>query len=224
SKPRPRVKICVPSMPCLLSSWRSYPGPDQGVNSTPNDEEPDNNGIDLTLLKELKEVKRVSLEQYLEHHPQARYIPVKDYPQDGHAVWRINADVAFPCATQNELTDADAETLLGNGINCISEGANMPSNADAVNRFLNAKIAYGPGKAANAGGVATSQLEMAQNSSMDQWPLEKVDAKLKDIMVNIHRQCADTAEEFRDPTNLVLGANIAGFRKVANAMIAQGVT
>lgn len=184
----------------------------------------DNNGIDLTLLKELKEVKRVSLEQYLEHHPQARYIPVKDYPQDGHAVWRINADVAFPCATQNELTDADAETLLGNGINCISEGANMPSNADAVNRFLNAKIAYGPGKAANAGGVATSQLEMAQNSSMDQWPLEKVDAKLKDIMVNIHRQCADTAEEFRDPTNLVLGANIAGFRKVANAMIAQGVT
>jgi glutamate dehydrogenase (NADP+) len=184
----------------------------------------DNNGIDLDLLKELKEVKRASLEQYLEKHPQARYIPIEAYPQDGHAVWRISADIAFPCATQNELTDADAETLLGNGINCISEGANMPSTASAVDRFLNAQIAYGPGKAANAGGVATSQLEMAQNSSMEQWPLEKVDAKLKDIMANIHQQCADTAKEFGYPTNLVLGANIAGFRKVADAMIAQGVT
>ncbi|MEQ5802812.1 NADP-specific glutamate dehydrogenase [Halomonas sp. H10-9-1] len=183
----------------------------------------DARGIDLDLLKELKEVKRASLEAYLEQHPEATYIPAGEYPEDGHAVWRIKADAAFPCATQNELTAADAEALLENGIYCISEGANMPSTADAVDRFLGAKIAYGPGKAANAGGVATSQLEMAQNSSMEQWPLEKVDDKLKEIMANIHRQCADTAEEFGEPTNLVLGANIAGFRKVADAMIDQGV-
>ncbi|MFG6158806.1 NADP-specific glutamate dehydrogenase [Halomonas sp. 1390] len=183
----------------------------------------DPRGIDLALLRELKEVQRTSLEAYLAQHPQARYIPTGDYPADGHAVWRLEGEVAFPCATQNELTEADAETLLGNGVTCISEGANMPSTAAAVDRFLAAKIAYGPGKAANAGGVATSQLEMAQNSSMEQWPLEKVDAKLKAIMANIHRQCAETAAEFDDPTNLVLGANIAGFRKVADAMIEQGV-
>ncbi|WP_253450542.1 NADP-specific glutamate dehydrogenase [Halomonas sp. Y3] len=183
----------------------------------------DARGIDLDLLKELKEVKRASLEEYLATHPEARYIPAGDYPEDGHAVWRIKADAAFPSATQNELTVADAQALLDNGVTCISEGANMPSTANAVDLFLQAKIAYGPGKAANAGGVATSQLEMAQNSSMEQWPLEKVDAKLKEIMANIHKQCADTAEEFGEPTNLVLGANIAGFRKVADAMIDQGV-
>jgi len=183
----------------------------------------DARGIDLDLLKELKEVKRASLEAYLEQHPEATYIPAGEYPEGGHAVWRIKADAAFPCATQNELTADDAQALLDNGVYCISEGANMPSTADAVDRFLEARIAYGPGKAANAGGVATSQLEMAQNSSMEQWPLEKVDEKLKEIMANIHRQCADTAEEFGEPTNLVLGANIAGFRKVADAMIDQGV-
>ncbi len=183
----------------------------------------DARGIDLDLLKELKEVKRASLEEYLSNHPEASYIPASDYPEDGHAVWRLKADAAFPCATQNELTVADAQALLDNGVTCISEGANMPSTADAVDLFLEARISYGPGKAANAGGVATSQLEMAQNSSMEQWPLEKVDAKLKEIMANIHRQCADTAEEFVEPTNLVLGANIAGFRKVADAMIDQGV-
>ncbi|WP_027961583.1 NADP-specific glutamate dehydrogenase [Halomonas halodenitrificans] len=183
----------------------------------------DAKGVDLDLLKELKEVNRASLEVYLEKHPEASYTPVDEYPEDGHAVWRFKADAAFPCATQNELTAADAEALLANGVYCISEGANMPSAADAVDRFLEAKIAYGPGKAANAGGVATSQLEMAQNNSMEQWPLEKVDEKLKEIMANIHRQCADTAEEFDEPTNLVLGANIAGFRKVADAMIDHGV-
>nr|WP_163501323.1 NADP-specific glutamate dehydrogenase [Halomonas socia] len=183
----------------------------------------DPRGIDLALLKELKEVKRVSLEAYLATHPEAHYVPAGDYPADGHAVWRIPADAAFPCATQNELTKADAETLLGNGVDCISEGANMPATADAVDLFLEARVAYGPGKAANAGGVATSQLEMAQNSSMQQWPLEKVDAKLKAIMASVHRQCADTAEEFGEPSNLVLGANIAGFRRVADAMIEQGV-
>lgn len=184
----------------------------------------DINGIDLGLLKQLKEVQRTSLEAYLNEHPDAHYIAARDYPQGGHAVWRIQADAAFPCATQNELTESDAEIMLANGITCISEGANMPSTKEAVDLFLNAKVAYGPGKAANAGGVATSQLEMAQNSSMEQWPLEKVDQKLKQIMANIHQQCADTAEEFGEATNLVLGANIAGFRKVADAMIEQGVT
>ena len=184
----------------------------------------DKNGIDLDLLKQLKEVQRTSLEAYLHEHPDAHYISTLDYPQGGHAVWRIQADAAFPCATQNELTESDADIMLANGITCISEGANMPSTKEAVDLFLNAKIAYGPGKAANAGGVATSQLEMAQNSSMEQWQLEKVDQKLKQIMANIHRQCAETAEEFGEATNLVLGANIAGFRKVADAMIEQGVT
>ncbi|HAA45100.1 MAG: glutamate dehydrogenase [Halomonas sp. 54_146] len=184
----------------------------------------DANGIDLALLKQLKEVQRTSLEAYLNEHPDAHYISVRDYPQNGNAVWRIKADAAFPCATQNELTESDASALLENGVTCISEGANMPSTTEAVDLFLAAKIAYGPGKAANAGGVATSQLEMAQNSSMEQWSLEKVDKKLKEIMANIHKQCADTAEEFGEPTNLVLGANIAGFRKVADAMIEQGVT
>ncbi|RUR31853.1 NADP-specific glutamate dehydrogenase [Vreelandella andesensis] len=183
----------------------------------------DPNGIDLGLLKQLKEVQRVSLEGYLHDHPEAHYISVRDYPQDGNAVWRIEGEAAFPCATQNELTDADAKALLANGVTCVSEGANMPSTKEAVDVFLEAKIAYGPGKAANAGGVATSQLEMAQNSSMEQWPLEKVDQKLKQIMAGIYRQCADTASEFGEPGNLVVGANIAGFRKVADAMIEQGV-
>lgn len=183
----------------------------------------DPKGIDLDLLKQLKEVRRTSLEDYLHDHPDAQYISARDYPQDGHAVWRIAADVAFPCATQNELTEADARSLLSQGVYCISEGANMPSTKQAVDLFLEEKIAYGPGKAANAGGVATSQLEMAQNSGMEQWPIEKVDEKLQQIMANIHQQCATTAEEFGDPTNLVLGANIAGFRKVADAMIEQGV-
>ena len=180
-------------------------------------------GISLDTLKLLKEVKRASLREYVEHHSDAHYIDAKDYPEDGHAVWRIKADAAFPCATQNEVTEADAAALLGNGVRCISEGSNMASTAAAVDRFIEAEIAYGPGKAANAGGVATSQLEMAQNSSMQQWSLKKVDCKLQAIMADIHHQCATTAKEFDQPTNLVLGANIAGFRRVADAMIEQGV-
>ncbi|PMR71428.1 NADP-specific glutamate dehydrogenase [Halomonas heilongjiangensis] len=180
-------------------------------------------GIDLDTLKLLKEVERTSLREYIEHHPDAHYIDATDYPTDGHAVWRIKGDVAFPSATQNEVTEADAIALLQNGVHCISEGSNMASTATAVERLLEARIAYGPGKAANAGGVATSQLEMAQNSSMQQWTLDKVDTKLQAIMADIHHQCASTAAEFDAPTNLVLGANIAGFRKVADAMIDQGV-
>lgn len=162
--------------------------------------------------------------QHLSRAPrEAHYIDAADYPADGHAVWRIKGDAAFPSATQNEVTEADAIALLQNGAHCISEGSNMASTATAVERLLEARIAYGPGKAANAGGVATSQLEMAQNSSMQQWTLDKVDTKLQAIMADIHHQCASTAAEFDAPTNLVLGANIAGFRKAADAMIDQGV-
>lgn len=180
-------------------------------------------GINLDTLKLLKETRRSSLREYVEYHPEATYIDIDSYPQDGHAVWRCKAQLAFPCATQNELTEADAMAMLDNGVYCISEGSNMASTANAVDRLLQARIAYGPGKAANAGGVATSQLEMAQNSSMQQWSLEKVDKKLMSIMADIHQRCASTAEEFEQPHNLVLGANIAGFRKVADAMIEQGV-
>ncbi|SFB91451.1 glutamate dehydrogenase (NADP+) [Marinospirillum celere] len=179
-------------------------------------------GIDLELLKDLKEIRRASLEDYLKVHKQAQYIPAKDYPKDGHAVWRFKAQAAFPSATQNELTAADAKALLKNGVTCISEGANMPSTADAVDLFLDARIAYGPGKAANAGGVATSQLEMAQNASMTQWSFEDVDTRLQGIMKGIFEQSYETAREFDQPSNLVLGANIAGFRRVADAMIQQG--
>ena len=179
-------------------------------------------GIDLELLKELKEVRRASLSEYLKTHKNAQYVAAKDYPKDGHAVWRFKAQAAFPSATQNELTAADAKALLENGVTCISEGANMPSTADAVDLFLDAKIAYGPGKAANAGGVATSQLEMAQNASMTQWSFDEVDTRLQGIMKGIFKQSYETACEFDHPSNLVLGANIAGFRRVADAMIEQG--
>lgn len=180
-------------------------------------------GINLNTLQRLKEGANESLERYLEHHPDAVYTPVSEYKEGQNAVWSIPCELAFPCATQNELNESDAETLLANGCILVSEGANMPCTPGAVEKFLSAKILYGPGKAANAGGVATSQLEMAQNASMQQWTFEQVDARLKFIMENIYRQCAHTAEEFGEPHNLVLGANIAGFRKVADAMIDQGV-
>ncbi|MFC3681320.1 NADP-specific glutamate dehydrogenase [Bacterioplanoides pacificum] len=179
-------------------------------------------GIDLALLKQLKEVERRSLLDYLQTHGDAQYIPRSDDPQDGHAVWRFKADAAFPCATQNELSGADAQALLANGCQLVSEGANMPSTQAAVNAFIDARIAYGPGKAANAGGVATSQLEMAQNASMQSWSFEQVDELLKGIMKNIYVTASQTAEQFGQPGNLVLGANIAGFKRVAEAMIEQG--
>lgn len=183
----------------------------------------DEEGIDLALLKDLKEVKRVRLSEYVKSRPNAKYTPISDYPQGKNAVWNVPCFAAFPSATQNELNLEDAKTLLANGCICVSEGANMPSTADAVHEFVKSKICYGPGKAANAGGVATSQLEMAQNASMQSWSFEKVDAKLADIMKHIYVAASTTAAEFGEPTNLVLGANIAGFRKVADAMIEQGL-
>ena len=183
----------------------------------------DPEGIKVDVLKQVKEVERASLTRYAELVPTAKHTPVAEYPEGRNAVWSVPCFAAFPCATQNELNLADAKTLLANGCKCVAEGANMPSTLDAVHVFLEAGIAYGPAKAANAGGVATSQLEMQQNAGMQSWTFETVDGKLKDIMGNIYKNAAATAKEFGQPGNLVLGANIAGFRKVADAMIAQGV-
>lgn len=180
-------------------------------------------GIDLAHVKQLKEGERASLARYVDKHSDAQYIPAADYPDGGHAVWRFVADAAFPCATQNELTESDAQALINNGCILVSEGANMPSTKAAIDVFLDANIAYGPGKAANAGGVATSQLEMAQNASMQTWTFAEVDTKLQQIMKNIFDTASNTAAEFGEPDNLVLGANIAAFRRVADAMIEQGV-
>ena len=183
----------------------------------------DPEGIKVDVLKQVKEVERASLTRYAELVPTAKHTPVAEYPEGRNAVWSVPCFAAFPCATQNELNLADAKALLANGCKCVAEGANMPATLEAVHAFLEAGIAYGPAKAANAGGVATSQLEMQQNAGMQSWTFETVDGKLKDIMGNIYKNAAETAKEFGQPGNLVLGANIAGFRKVADAMIAQGV-
>lgn len=180
-------------------------------------------GIELGLLKELKEVQRVSLSEYAKMRPSAKYIPIEEYTKGRNEVWSIPCDVAFPSATQNELNGADAKVLLENGCICVSEGANMPSTLEAIDQFIQARICYGPAKASNAGGVATSGLEMSQNASMHSWSFDEVDEKLRGIMRGIYENASQTAEEFAERDNLVLGANIAGFRKVAIAMIEQGV-
>lgn len=174
----------------------------------------------LDWVKELKNVRRGRIAEYAKQFPSAKYF-------EGKKVWEVKCDCAFPCATQNELLGEDAEKLLKNGVQLVAEGANMPSNIDAVNKFLAAKILYAPGKASNAGGVATSGLEMSQNSERLSWSSEEVDKKLHDIMINIHANAYDTAVKFGQAdgkwVNYVAGANIAGFVKVANAMIAQGL-
>jgi glutamate dehydrogenase (NADP+) len=183
----------------------------------------DPEGIRVDVLKQVKEVERARLHRYAELVSGASYIPVEQYPAGRNAVWSVPCFAAFPCATQNELNLEDARELIKNGCACISEGANMPSTLEAVEAILEARLAYGPAKAANAGGVATSQLEMAQNAGMQRWTFDQVDGQLKQIMANIYNNAAATAKEFKQPGNLMLGANIAGFRKVAEAMIAQGV-
>ncbi len=180
-------------------------------------------GIDIATLKEVKEEQRLPLSQYRKRQPDAKFVPISEYPDDGHAVWRYPGRAAFPCATQNEVTASDAEALLSNGVVCICEGANMPTTPEAIDRILEAKIAFGPGKAANAGGVATSQMEMQQNAGFTQWSFESVDARLREIMTGIHRRASQAAAEMGEPHNLILGANVAGFRRVADAMIAQGI-
>jgi len=183
----------------------------------------DPRGVDLELLKELKLKKRVSLEEYIKTHPEANYIPVEDYPDGVHPVWDIPCYAAFPCATQNELNDIDAQNLIVNGVVSVSEGANMPSTTKATNDFLSHKICFAPAKAANAGGVAVSEFEMAQNASMSKWSFEKVDDKLKEVMQQICKRVALTAKDYGVEGNYVDGANIAGFKKVADAMIAEGI-
>lgn len=183
----------------------------------------DANGIDLALLKDIKEMRRASLIEYAKVKTNAQYTPISQYPKDHNPLWSIPCFAAFPSATQNEINENDAKNLLKGGCQCVSEGANMPSTIKATKLFLDAKICYGPGKAANAGGVATSGLEMSQNASMMPWSFEEVDVKLQSIMKHIYEISKETATEFKQPHDLVLGANIAGFRKVADAMIDQGV-
>ncbi len=179
-------------------------------------------GIDLKALKVIKELHHESLEEYATVDCRCEYIPVSRYPEGGHAVWHIPCDVAFPSATQNELTLIDAKALHQNGCILINEGANMPTTPEAYGFIKEKGILFSPGKAANAGGVATSQLEMSQNASMSQWTFEEVDIKLRSIMKNIFKTVYSTSKEFNAEGDLVMGANIAGFRKVADAMIEQG--
>jgi len=183
----------------------------------------DSRGVDLALLKDIKLNRRASLEEYIKIHESAKYIPVEEYPEGAHAVWDIPCYAAFPCATQNELTDIDAQNLIVNGVVSVTEGANMPSTPKAINDFLSHKICFAPAKAANAGGVAVSEFEMAQNASMSKWSFEKVDEKLKLTMQQIAKRVALTAKDYGVEGNYVDGANIAGFKKVADAMIAEGI-
>jgi len=180
------------------------------------------NGIDLKALKTIKEIHHSSLEEYATVDCQCTYTPVSKYPEGGHAVWHIPCDIAFPSATQNELTLIDAKKLEENGCILVNEGANMPTTAEALAYIRQSKMLFSPGKAANAGGVATSQLEMSQNASMAQWSFEEVDIKLRTIMQNIFKTAYDTSVEFGCEGDLVTGANIAGFKKVADSMIDQG--
>lgn len=177
----------------------------------------DSEGIDLDLVKQLKEVERKRISEYVKARPHAVYTPGCD------GIWTIPCDIALPCATQNEIDENAARKLVEGGVKAIGEGANMPSTLEAIEVFLENDVLFGPAKAANAGGVAVSALEMAQNSMRLSWTFEEVDAKLHDIMRNIYANSVKAAEEYGHPGNLVVGANIAGFLKVADAMIAQGV-
>ena len=176
----------------------------------------DKDGIDLALVNEIKEGKRGRIKEYAEAKPGVEY-------HEGKGVWSVKCDIALPCATQNERLADDAKMLVANGCYAVGEGANMPSSLEAIDIFLENKILFAPAKAANAGGVATSALEMSQNSQRLSWTFEEVDAKLHDIMVNIYKEMSEAAKEYGYENNFVVGANIAGFKKVAEAMLAQGI-
>lgn len=177
----------------------------------------DADGIKLSTVKQIKEVERKRISEYVKAHPNAVYT------EGCGGIWSVSCDIALPCATQNELNGEDAQILVKNGCFAVGEGANMPSTPEAVEVFLANKTIYGPAKAANAGGVATSALEMSQNSMRYSWTFEEVDAKLKEIMINIYKNASKAAKEYGHEDNLVMGANIAGFMKVAEAMYAHGV-
>ena len=176
----------------------------------------DPNGIDYKIIKQIKEVNRARINTYLDYVPTATFTP------GCKGIWTVKCDIALPCATQNEIDLESAQTLIANGVKYVAEGANMPCTLDATNAFLSANIPFGPAKAANAGGVATSGLEMCQNSQRLSWTFEEVDEKLQGIMKNIYASAASAAAEVDMPGNLVVGANIAGFLKVADAMVWQG--
>ena len=176
----------------------------------------DKDGIDLAAVKEIKEVKRGRIREYLEYRPNAEY-------HEGKGIWSVKCDVALPCATQNELNADDAALLIKNGVMAVAEGANMPTTLEATELLQKSGVLFAPGKAANAGGVATSALEMSQNSMRLSWTFEEVDSKLHDIMINIHKNAYEAAEQYGMKGNYVAGANIAGFMKVANTMMAQGI-
>jgi len=176
----------------------------------------DPNGIDLACVKQLKEVERKRIKEYVATHPQATYT------EGCSGIWSIPCDIALPCATQNEIDKASAELLAKNGCKVVCEGANMPSTPEAIEVYFANGILYGPAKACNAGGVATSGLEMSQNSIRYGWTFEEVDAKLQDIMKSIFKACDEAAKEYGMEGNYMAGANIAGFLKVAEAMKAQG--
>ena len=176
----------------------------------------DEDGIKLDTVKQIKEVERKRIKEYINYHPNAKYY-------EGKGVWTVKCDIALPCATQNELLIDDAKALVANGCFCVAEGANMPSSPEAIEYLQKNGVIFAPAKASNAGGVATSGLEMSQNSERLSWSFEEVDAKLKTIMVNIYHNAAQAAKDYGCEGNLVAGANIAGFLKVAEAMKAQGV-
>ena len=177
----------------------------------------DENGIDYKVIKEIKEVKRARIKTYLEYVPTAKYV------EGSQGIWTVPCDIALPCATQNELRLDGAKALVANGCYCVAEGANMPSTPDAIAYLQQNGILFAPAKASNAGGVATSGLEMSQNSLRLSWTFEEVDERLHNIMVNIYKNAADAAERYGMKGNLVAGANIAGFEKIASAMMSQGV-
>ncbi|MBU5454643.1 NADP-specific glutamate dehydrogenase [Caproiciproducens sp. MSJ-32] len=177
----------------------------------------DEKGINLDIIKEIKEVKRGRIKEYLEKVPTAKYV------EDHRKIWEIKCDIALPCATQGEINKEAAETLVKNGVKAVSEGANMPTDLDAIEVFQKAGVLFGPAKAANAGGVAVSALEMSQNSVRVSWSFEEVDNKLKNIMKDIYLNAKNAAKEYGDEGNILMGANIAGFLKVAEAMYAQGI-
>lgn len=176
----------------------------------------DEEGIDVDLLKDVKEVRRGRVSDYAAERPSAHFF------SEG-SIWEVPCDVALPCATQNELGLEGVEALIHNGVQMVAEGANMPTTPEAIDELRRAGVLYAPGKASNAGGVATSGLEMQQNSGRTQWPFEETDAKLHQIMVGIHENCLATADEYGVPGDYVAGANLAGFIKVADAMVAQGL-
>jgi glutamate dehydrogenase (NADP+) len=177
----------------------------------------DESGIKLDTVKRLKEVEGKRIKEYVNEHPHAQYV------EGCNGIWSIPCDIALPCATQNEIDECSAKVLVENGVKAVGEGANMPSSLEAIDVFLKSDVLFAPAKAANAGGVAVSALEMAQNSARIGWSFEEVDEKLHEIMTNIYRNSVKAAEDYGYPGNLVIGSNIAGFLRVADAMISQGV-